>query len=271
MPTSPPVAATDSEAANPTRTDAAREAPPLTRPEAARLSLGSQFVEAVVARDFDALERLFASDVRFRAVIPSRVETASSADEARSIVAGWFEDTDSAELVSSSVDDLVDRLQVAYRIHGHEADGWYMVEQHLSARIADAQLTDVAILCSGFRPAVALSPSGSPQETGPQIDRDITPDERMDALGQSCSTLTPTLRNVVLGLPPGGVLELLADDPTADASLLAWTRLTGHEYLGHRSGPGAASRYYVRRRSGGPDGRARADAPVDAAGGENPR
>jgi tRNA 2-thiouridine synthesizing protein A len=241
------------------------EAAPPTRPDATRLRLGRRFVEALVDRDFDAIERLFAPDVRFRAVIPSRVETSSSADGARSIVAGWFDDTDQAELVSSSVEDLVDRLQVAYRIHGHEVDGWYMVEQHLSASIQDDHLTDVAMLCSGFRPAQGVSGSGSPHETGPQLEGDIRPDGRLDALGRSCSTLTPTLRAAVLRLPPGGVLELLADDPTADASLLAWTRLTGHEYVGYRSGPGAASRYYIRRRSGG------AVAPATAAEQEGSR
>jgi tRNA 2-thiouridine synthesizing protein A len=72
-------------------------------------------------------------------------------------------------------------------------------------------------------------------------------DARLDAIGRSCATLTPTIRAAVARLEPGQVLEIVADDPSAREGLQSWTRLTGHELVAAVTTPDAASRFYVRR------------------------
>jgi tRNA 2-thiouridine synthesizing protein A len=52
-----------------------------------------------------------------------------------------------------------------------------------------------------------------------------------DAGDLNCGDLTLALRNRVRELPPGGVLRLVARDPSAPADIPAWCRLSGHLLL----------------------------------------
>ncbi len=126
-----------------------------TDPDRSAARLGAALVDCVVRRDFDGLQALFADDVRFRALIPRSIPQAGSARDARTIMEGWFSDTDRAELLGSTIETVADRLQVVYRVRGREGGAWYLVEQHVSASIAGDRLTDVALVCSGFRPVEA--------------------------------------------------------------------------------------------------------------------
>lgn len=206
--------------------------------EADPIRLGRAYVEALVRGDFDALEGLLAPQVRFRALIPRAMREAATAAGARAWIEGWFGDTDARELIASQVEMVADRLHLTYRLRLREDGAWHLVEQHLFASLADAQLVDVALMCSGFRPLEA------PEAARAGLDVDA----RLDALGKSCATLTPEIRAAVGQLQPGQVLEILADDPTAEDGLRAWTRLTGHELVEVAVGSDATSRFYVRRR-----------------------
>ena len=58
---------------------------------------------------------------------------------------------DITELVASAVQPLADRIIIRYRIHEHEPDGWFLVEQTAIATPANA-FTAMDLVCSGFRP-----------------------------------------------------------------------------------------------------------------------
>jgi len=75
----------------------------------------------------------------------------------------------------------------------------------------------------------------------------LGPGARLDATGLTCATLTPTIRSAVLGLEPGGLLEIVTDDPQAEEGLRSWTRLTGHGFIAADVGPGSARKFHIRR------------------------
>jgi tRNA 2-thiouridine synthesizing protein A len=67
--------------------------------------------------------------------------------------------------------------------------------------------------------------------------------EALDCRGQRCPLPVIALARRLPGVPVGGVLRVLADDPAAANDIPAWCRLRGQEYLG-AAGPDA---YDVRR------------------------
>ena len=122
------------------------------------LAIGIRFVRAVAVRDWAALSTCFASDAKFRAVagVGAFHEQSGPADITGQIKA-WFQDGDVHELLESSVEAMVDRIHVRYRIH--EAGGWFIVEQHAFLQAGPSGITGCDLLCSGFRPIDPL-PAG---------------------------------------------------------------------------------------------------------------
>ncbi|MCB9872467.1 MAG: OsmC family protein [Planctomycetes bacterium] len=81
---------------------------------------------------------------------------------------------------------------------------------------------------------------------------EIRPDREFDGGDLDCgSGLVLLIRENMLGVPHGGILEMRSVEPTVASDLPPWCRMVGHEYLG--SLPGSVvgqSRYFVRRGSG---------------------
>jgi hypothetical protein len=126
--------------------------------EGAARSLGERYIDAIVDGDYDRLEELMAPAVRFRALIPRRTRKASSAADARHIVEGWFGESEDRVLQQASVDLVSDRLVFSFRMTLTEEGERNVVEQHVAAIVRDGRLDDIALVCSGSRPA-ALEPA----------------------------------------------------------------------------------------------------------------
>ena len=117
--------------------------------------LGRQFVDAIVAHDWDRVAACFAPDARFLAVVANeehpfreKVGGRQAADQ----ISHWFGDADVTELVDSEVEQFADRVRIVYRIHEHEPDGWYLVEQLAYATPGEGGFARMNLACSGFRP-----------------------------------------------------------------------------------------------------------------------
>jgi TusA-related sulfurtransferase/uncharacterized OsmC-like protein len=86
--------------------------------------------------------------------------------------------------------------------------------------------------------------------------RGIQPDRTFDGGDLDCgSGLILLIRENMLQVPEGGILEMGSREPTVGDELPAWCRMAGHEYLGAVREAGKA-RYFLRRGSGAPDGTA---------------
>ncbi len=77
----------------------------------------------------------------------------------------------------------------------------------------------------------------------------LGPDHVLDGGAIDCgSGLVLLIRDRMLGVPAGGVLELRSVEPTVRDDLPSWCRMVGHDYLGELPGDGARQRrYFVRR------------------------
>jgi len=75
----------------------------------------------------------------------------------------------------------------------------------------------------------------------------IRPDRVFDGGDLDCgSGLVLLLRENMLQVPLGGVLEMRSREATVGDDLPPWCRMAGHDYLGRLEGEGCA-RYFVRR------------------------
>lgn len=77
-------------------------------------------------------------------------------------------------------------------------------------------------------------------------------DEELDATGLLCPLPVLRARKRLLGLPPGAVLRVLADDPAARIDIPHFCAEQGHILLGVSDfGTPAAQAYLIRVRAGG--------------------
>jgi TusA-related sulfurtransferase len=78
----------------------------------------------------------------------------------------------------------------------------------------------------------------------------LRPDHVFDGGDLDCgSGLVLLIRESMLRVPEGGVLEMRSREPTVGDDLPPWCRLAGHEFLGRLEG-GDAMRYFIRRGGG---------------------
>jgi len=73
-------------------------------------------------------------------------------------------------------------------------------------------------------------------------------DDRLDAVGQDCATLTPVVAARMRQMDSGEVLEVVSDDPTSRTGLAAWSRLTGNALVETQDDGSGKTRYYLRRK-----------------------
>ena len=70
----------------------------------------------------------------------------------------------------------------------------------------------------------------------------------LDAPGTSCTILTPLIRERILPLASGEVLEVRSNDPSAREGVPAWSRLTGHPLLRIVEVDASNTRFFIQRK-----------------------
>lgn len=92
----------------------------------------------------------------------------------------------------------------------------------------------------------------------------LAPDHRLDGGDLDCgSGLVLLIREHMLRVPEGGVLELRSRERTVCDDLPPWCRMVGHEYLGQLPGTTADEKRFFVRRSGPAAAQAEAAALAD--------
>jgi len=77
---------------------------------------------------------------------------------------------------------------------------------------------------------------------------DVQKDDTLDVTGLQCPVPILHTARRIQDLPPGGVLEVLSDDPEVWKDLEAWCRRTGHAFLGAEAAEDG-TRIFVRRKN----------------------
>jgi SnoaL-like domain len=120
---------------------------------------GATLVAALSERDFGRLAGTLAPDVRMRALIPPGPVELAGAEPAAAKFRSWFGDANGFELVHSGSDEVGDRLHVFYRLRVKRlGDVWKVIEQHLFCALDEGHITELDLVCSGFRPDAAERP-----------------------------------------------------------------------------------------------------------------
>ena len=118
-------------------------------------TLGTRLAAAIEVRDRSALRNLFATPVQFRAVTPRRFWDAETPSEVADIVLGtWFAGGREITNVSLVEDDTVgDVSKITYRMSVATESGPTVIEQVAYYAGQDDRITQLRLVCSGFRPA----------------------------------------------------------------------------------------------------------------------
>jgi hypothetical protein len=121
-------------------------------------TVGERFARGLAAKDFDAVRATLAPELDFRGLTPRAFWEASSADALiAEVLSVWFgEDDRIDEIVSIETGTVGDRERVAWRFHGHNGNGSYVVEQQAYYEERDGRIVWMRVLCAGMRPRATL-------------------------------------------------------------------------------------------------------------------
>jgi hypothetical protein len=120
-----------------------------------RPDLGTQFAQAIAAKDAEEIASLLAPDVDFKALTPRKFWEASTPAEVIDVLFdNWFEEQDRIDaLVDVTAGAAVeDTAHVGYRFAVTNPDGAHTVEQQAYYRAEDDRISYLRIVCSGYRP-----------------------------------------------------------------------------------------------------------------------
>jgi hypothetical protein len=117
--------------------------------------VGERYVQAIAAKDSEALLALLSPSIDFRALTPGRFWEASSPDEVvdGTIFGFWFEPTDQIEAIDNvEHGEVGSRQRVGYRFRVRNGDGAFLVEQQAYFECDAEQITWLRVMCSGYQP-----------------------------------------------------------------------------------------------------------------------
>jgi TusA-related sulfurtransferase len=217
--------------------------------------MGQRFLEALVVQDFDRLQALFAPQVRFRALLPSRVREEQTAEAAAGRLRYWFGEADLLQVMDSALGQVGDLQYLRYRLRAHSAaSDWEIVEQQTYYAVQDDHIVDMWLICSGFHP----DPNAQAQTVQAHLDDDSTAlpqaDSRLEMLnlderaGAACALLTPAIKARLREMASGQVLEVRVNDPTARLDVEAWCQLSGNPLLAIMEEAPDVLRFFVRKK-----------------------
>jgi hypothetical protein len=116
-------------------------------------ALGKAFVDALVARDWDAMQDVLDPEVDLRALTPGKVWSATGAKAACADVFGvWFPPHEVTERIEGpEFTDVLGRVRADYRLFvRNQKDNVYLVEQRVYLD-GEERLERVELICGGFR------------------------------------------------------------------------------------------------------------------------
>lgn len=182
------------------------------------LAVARRLVEAVMSGDRDAVVATFATEVRFRHLVPRGPREVWGAAESADVFLGWFGDVHELEIQSLLVEQIADRTSVRYRVRLRRPGGWEVVEQQQFLDMdEEGRIAAIDLVCSGFRPDVESRDEGTSGE------------HRFDAGTMGCADgLAQEFRRRILAIPLGDILEVETTDPAAKEDLPPLARMMGH-------------------------------------------
>jgi hypothetical protein len=119
-------------------------------------AVATALIDAIGARDFEAIEACFAEDARMRALVPGRLRDEEGPGAIAARMRFWWDETEGFELLQSEIDAVGDHLGLRYRLRWKDPElGWCDTEQAAYLAVEDSRIAALDLVCSGSRPVAA--------------------------------------------------------------------------------------------------------------------
>ena len=147
------------------------------------LAAGARFARALATKDFEHIATLLDPAIDFRALTPNQAWEARGPDQViNAVLRRWLDErTEVERLTDLEVEVLSNCRRIGYRLHGHDADGPFLIDQQAYVEEREGRISWMRVLCSGMRaptavPAVTVPASDSNTEAiaawdGPLFER----------------------------------------------------------------------------------------------------
>jgi hypothetical protein len=114
-----------------------------------------ELLAGIEARDFERIERCFASEARLRALTPHQLRELDGPGAIAGQYRRWLEALEGYRLLDGGTETIADRIRVRYHFRGRDpAKGWQENEHTAYAELDDAgSIVALNLSCAGFRPA----------------------------------------------------------------------------------------------------------------------
>lgn len=173
-------------------------------------------LEALHARDMPRVAGCFSADARLRMLLPRGVEQCDGRVAIGEQFERWFASADLFEMTHSTTSVVVDRFHLSYRVKlGQRGDNasLQVIEQHGFGDATPDGIEVLDLVCSGFRPVVASE----------------SRDHLFDAGTMGCTDgLAAEFRRRINAVPPGEIIRVVVQDPSAKEDLPPLARMLGH-------------------------------------------
>lgn len=117
------------------------------------MSVVSELLRGIAARDRDRIAACFAPEAQLRALTPHELRERTGPDAIAERYARWLEPLERFEVTSSDVEPIADRVRLRYRFRGRDpAKGWQENEHTAYAAVLEGQIVALNLSCAGFRP-----------------------------------------------------------------------------------------------------------------------
>jgi hypothetical protein len=116
-------------------------------------AVGEALLDAIAARDYDAIGACFADGARFDVLTPHRLREHHSAVEAAERYRAWLEPLARFEVLERDAVAIADRVRIRYLFRGRDPkSGWQLNEHTGYAAVEDGRIASMTLTCAGFRP-----------------------------------------------------------------------------------------------------------------------
>jgi len=216
--------------------------------------LGESWIDAITKGELNRLEQFCLPDVSSHLLTPKRVTILDNVTDLIAKFQQWFGECTKIKVDISRVERIGERLGIFYRFRLQEDEEWSDIEQQLYCTLENGQVAQLHLLCSGFHP-VDMNGSSMQNDDQKATEEDLpTQDAVLELLtelsesGSTCAVLTPMIRAKLRELQSGQVLEVHVNDPTAQADVEAWSRLSGNVLLKVIENGKSDLRFFIKKK-----------------------
>jgi len=115
---------------------------------------GTEYVNALAAKDFERVAELMDPEINFRAMTPRKFWEAGDPESVVSdVLTEWFDDSHEIEALERlETENVLDVEHVSYRLAVNSPDGSFIVDQQAYLKTSGERISWMRVMCAGKLP-----------------------------------------------------------------------------------------------------------------------